>query len=83
MPMYRRLSFRIVCYLFLISGGSADSAVRSTGSLSSMLLLATDIEYQRVSIFICDVYLYSILQQYSMSLNCNLNLVDKYLKHCL
>ena len=72
MPMCRRLSFRFVCILILNSGGSADSAVRSTGSLSSVLLLATDIEYQRVSIFIWDVYLYSILQHFSISLNCNL-----------
>lgn len=38
----------VVIIVFIIEG-SAGSGVRSTGVISSILLAATDIEYQRVS----------------------------------
>ncbi len=43
------ISLQCLHNLLLYVGGGANSIVLSTGSLSSMLLAATDLDYQRVS----------------------------------
>ena len=54
--------------IIIMIGGGANSIVLSTGSLSSMLLAATDLNYQRVGDDFCTLCFYC-LSLFNLCLN--------------